>query len=412
MLAALLALPLAAAGALPTFQPRDTPFAELFKRAGAVPDPNSGDFASHYPSNWKTPNATDVPQAWKDKLASIKLPPNNPVATTSKSNGGSAYDGIDKGGNNPDICSFTWGCIADSDYFEAPNGTWLLNFDDGPTEASPRLYDFLRNNQIEKNATHFMIGSNIQSWPKTMQEAFNQGGHIAVHTWSHPMMTTMTNEQVLGELGWTMQIISDLTGGRLPAFWRPPYGDVDNRVRTIAKEVFGMETVVWNKDTNDWKIGSGSTVDSVDEVMRGFITGPKGPGIVPLEHELNNDTVQVFLNSYPLMKENGWTVSTAPDAYGLEWYQNAKGNEGAVVSAMSVGEVQPDLNKNASWANPSSASPSSSAGNDTGKAINATGTGADSANKSPSTQQGNKNNSAARLGVSATLLLPAIALIL
>lgn len=44
-----------------------------------------------------------------------------------------------------------------------------------------------------------------------------------------------------------MQIISDVNGGRLPRFWRPPYGDVDNRVRAIAKQVFGLETVVWNQ---------------------------------------------------------------------------------------------------------------------------------------------------------------------
>jgi peptidoglycan/xylan/chitin deacetylase (PgdA/CDA1 family) len=36
-------------------------------------------------------------------------------------------------------------------------------------------------------------------------------------------MTTMTDEQILGEIGWTMQIINDLTG-LVPAFWRPPYG--------------------------------------------------------------------------------------------------------------------------------------------------------------------------------------------
>ncbi|GMK54782.1 hypothetical protein CspeluHIS016_0113680 [Cutaneotrichosporon spelunceum] len=411
MLLSLLALPLAAAAATPTlpaFQHRDSPFAALFKRDGAVPDPNAPDFASHYPANWKTPDPSGLPKAWLDKLHSIQLPANNPVANKTSSSG-TAYDGINNQGNNPDVCSFTFGCIAPTDYFEAPNSTWLLNFDDGPTEASPRLYDFLRSEQIEKNATHFMIGSNIQSYPKTMQEAFAQGGHIAVHTWAHPMMTTLSNEQVVGELGWTMQIISDLTGGRIPAFWRPPYGDVDNRVRAIAKGVFGMETVVWNKDTNDWKIGTGgTTVDSVKDVMRGFITGPKGPGIVPLEHELNNDTVQVFLDSYQLMKDNGWAVSTAPDAYGLLWYQNAKGNDGPVVAAMSVGEVQTAMGTNASWANPTSAAPSSAA-----PSVNATSAGGSSASeKTPNTQQGNKNSSAARLGVSAALILPALALVL
>jgi chitin deacetylase len=32
-------------------------------------------------------------------------------------------------------------------------------------------------------------------------------------------MTSMTNEQILAELGWTCQIISDLTGGYVPAYW-------------------------------------------------------------------------------------------------------------------------------------------------------------------------------------------------
>lgn len=61
-------------------------------------------------------------------------------------------------------------------------------------------------------------------------------------------MTTKTNEEVLGELGWTMQIIHDSSGGRVPRFWRPPYGDTDARVTAIAKEVFGMTTVIWNQE--------------------------------------------------------------------------------------------------------------------------------------------------------------------
>jgi peptidoglycan/xylan/chitin deacetylase (PgdA/CDA1 family) len=73
------------------------------------------------------------------------------------------------------------------------------------------------------------------------------GDDIGVHTWSHQFMTTFTNEQVVAELGWTLQIIHDSTGGRVPChcYWRPPdNGDVDNRVRAIASEVFGLTSVV------------------------------------------------------------------------------------------------------------------------------------------------------------------------
>ena len=45
-----------------------------------------------------------------------------------------------------------------------------------------------------------------------------------------------------------MELIHNSTGGRVPRYWRPPYGDVDVRVRAIALEVFGLETVVWNAE--------------------------------------------------------------------------------------------------------------------------------------------------------------------
>jgi peptidoglycan/xylan/chitin deacetylase (PgdA/CDA1 family) len=38
------------------------------------------------------------------------------------------------------------------------------------------------------------------------------GHQLSVHTWSHPSLTTLTNEQVIAELGWTAKIIKDVTG--------------------------------------------------------------------------------------------------------------------------------------------------------------------------------------------------------
>jgi chitin deacetylase len=109
------------------------------------------------------------------------------------------------------------------------------------------LYNFLQENNI--SATHFMIGVQILNFPSNFQFAFDTlGGDIAVHTWTHPYMTTLSNLDVVAQLGWTMQIIHDSTGGRLPQFWRPPYGDSDNRVRAIAQEVFGLKTIYWNQE--------------------------------------------------------------------------------------------------------------------------------------------------------------------
>src|ERR1700761_7007289 len=93
-----------------------------------------------------------------------------------------------------------------------------------------------------------MIGVAILQNPTDFLTAFNNGDDIAVHTYTHPFMTTLSNADVLAQLGWTMQIIYDSTGGRLPKFWRCPSGNMDNRVRAIATEVFGLTAIQWNQE--------------------------------------------------------------------------------------------------------------------------------------------------------------------
>lgn len=70
-------------------------------------------------------------------------------------------------------------------------------------------------------------------------------------------MSTLTDMQLVGELGWTGQAIFDATG-LVIAQYRPPYGDTDYRVSAIAREVFGLKTIMWDFDTSDWCIHFGS----------------------------------------------------------------------------------------------------------------------------------------------------------
>ncbi|CAD6566542.1 MAG: hypothetical protein TREMPRED_002727 [Tremellales sp. Tagirdzhanova-0007] len=316
------------------FQPENSPATALFKKR-YVPSPSDANFSSNYPPGWVTPPPSSLPASWTAKLASLTLPN---VGVSMPNNGYPTYPNGESGADQ-NICSFTYQCTAPDDLLTPPDGVLALTFDDGPTDSSPTLYSFLETNNISSKATHFMIGSNILSSPEDMQTAATAGGHIAVHTWSHLYTTTLSNEAVLAELGWTMQIISDLNGGRLPKYWRPPYGDVDNRVRAIAKGVFGLTTVVWNQDTADWAIGTDPayTISGVEATMDGWFKGPKSPGLCMLEHELNNNTVGVFMTEYPVMTENGWIVKSVPDAFGMPWYQNADGGNTGPVTSLAIG---------------------------------------------------------------------------
>jgi chitin deacetylase len=165
--------------------------------------------------------------------------------------------------------------------------------------SSDTLYQFLQNQS--QHATHFMIGSNILGNQAQFKYAFETlQDDIAVHTYSHPMMTTLSNAQVVAELGYTVQIIRDLTGGLLPRFWRPPYGDSDVRVRAIAMEVFGLVTVMWNQNAAGGCITPGAMTAAVaDKSLQERLHGPKSPGLNVLHHEVRKLTRSLLVRPGP-----------------------------------------------------------------------------------------------------------------
>ncbi|TFK32917.1 chitin deacetylase [Crucibulum laeve] len=304
----------------------DHPAHALFKRATndgvTYPTVGSPAWSAQFPA--ASPQASDLPKAWTDALAAAiaagKIP--NIPPSTGKPQTNPVYPaGMDP--NGPEICSATYKCRHADDIWDAPDGYFGISFDDGPQPATSELVQFLDQNN--ETATHFMIGINILSYPSQFTEAFNADGDIAVHTWTHPYMTTLSNEDVLGQLGWTAELIHHSTGGRLPKFWRPPYGDSDNRVRAIAQEVFGLTTIIWNQDTEDWSLTSGGTTPAqVHTQMTQWLSGSKSPGLIILEHELSDASVHAFMDAYPLIKSNGWKTESLAQLIGDgRAYQNA-----------------------------------------------------------------------------------------
>ncbi|KAF8982459.1 chitin deacetylase [Entomortierella lignicola] len=188
-------------------------------------------------------------------------------------------------------------CTDPNDIVFCPTtGTWGLTYDDGPSPDSPRLYDYLAAHQ--QKATLFIVGSRAVSYPVTLQRAYNEGHQIAIHTWSHQEMTGLTNEQIVAELKWTEKAIFSIIGVT-PLYWRPPYGDVDARVRNIATQL-GYKTSIWTDgfDTNDWNIPAGSaTPQSVIATFQTWLTKipTMSTGFIVLEHDLFPQEVNVSI---------------------------------------------------------------------------------------------------------------------
>lgn len=147
------------------------------------------------------------------------------------------------------------------------------------------------------------------TFPAAAQRALADGLTLCVHTWSHPPMTTQTNDQAVAQFYWTLKAIKEATGVT-PKCWRPPYGDTDDRIRAIAWQM-GMRTIIWDEDTNDWNMpGSGGgnlPPATVDGYFQGWIDARKNgtdtvSGHVVLEHELNNATVSMAEKWLPTLQ--------------------------------------------------------------------------------------------------------------
>ncbi|KAJ7185311.1 carbohydrate esterase family 4 protein [Mycena filopes] len=348
------------------------PVHELFRR-GAPTDGatyaavGSDAWAKAYPPGPpSSPDTSQLPAEWVSALNAAVTRgaiPNIPPSTSSNGANPVYPNGLDA--NGPGVCSSTEKCRIDGDIWDAPDGYVGISFDDGPEAGTQSLLTFL--DQQKQLVTHFMIGSNVIYQPNDFLAAFNRGDDIAVHTWTHPQMTTKNNLEVVAELGWTMKIIHDSTGGRVPKFWRPPYGDSDKRVSAIAKEVFGLTTIIWNQDTEDWSLDSsppGTTADKIKASMQQWLTGPKSPGLVILEHELTVDSVNTFIAAYPVMQQNNWKLASLAQLVGNNAsYWNADSSASPVNGVLDI--VAPAAGESAGAS--ASASASASAG---GKSTN------------------------------------------
>lgn len=280
-------------------------------------------------------NIKDFPEPWED------LDTNHPeVQRAIKSidwnkvpNHEVRYDGMEYDAENDPTCYWSLSQCTEpkidyiyADVYYCPNeGDFGLTYDDGPLNsgdewAEPRLYDFLAARK--QTATLFYVGSNVVNFPEAAVRALQSGHTLSAHTYTHKRMTYISNEMIVAELYWTIRAIKEATGVTVTS-WRPPFGDVDDRVRAIAHQM-GLRTIIWDKDSVDWGLPSPAnenigketqeTVDSyfqdwIDERVNGvdFISGH-----IVLEHETSFATIQVAEKWLPKLQA-AFNVKTVHD---------------------------------------------------------------------------------------------------
>ncbi|ANB14531.1 chitin deacetylase CDA2 [Sugiyamaella lignohabitans] len=207
-------------------------------------------------------------------------------------------------------CSFEcYRCVAPDDIITCP--VMSQTFDDGPSPSTPKLLD-----QLPIKTTFFTQGINVVRFPETVRLQHQEGHLLASHTWSHANLPGLSNEDIAAQIQWSIWAIN-ATAGVVPRYFRPPYGAIDDRVRTITRQ-FGLVAVFWDKDTFDWRVNDRSkTENEVYQEVRQWQA--ETPGALILEHDSTIKTVNVGIEVSRLIHSKQMTVA---DCVNGPWYND------------------------------------------------------------------------------------------
>jgi peptidoglycan-N-acetylglucosamine deacetylase len=160
------------------------------------------------------------------------------------------------------------------------SGRVLLTFDDwayGDPYRATRIGAYLQSRNIR--AAFFLINQDAQLYPDIVSTLRQQGHWVLNHTYSHPDLTTLSDDAVSAEI--RQGIATNLL--------RPPYGAYDARVANIAAGL-GYRICTWTIDTLDWQMPDGvhyRSISSIRSIVRASPRSAKASGVV-LGHLFSN----------------------------------------------------------------------------------------------------------------------------
>ncbi|KAK9456299.1 hypothetical protein V1511DRAFT_497092 [Dipodascopsis uninucleata] len=211
------------------------------------------------------------------------------------------------------MCSFDCGlCVGPSDIRNCHH--LVQTFDDGPTANTPQLLDQLKKGG--QMVSFFVLGIQVVTFPEIFRRSHKEGHFLASHTYGHKHLPSLSNNDIVAQLQWSIWAMN-ATAGVIPQFFRPPFGGLDNRVRAIAHRL-NLSAIVWDLDTNDWQLNDHSrTGEEIYDQIR-LWQNSRINGIM-LEHDSTENTVMAGIEISKIIGNSAITAANCNDPLA-EWY--------------------------------------------------------------------------------------------
>jgi len=135
-----------------------------------------------------------------------------------------------------------------------------LTFDGGYEAGyTDGILDVLKANKVP--AAFFLTGNTIRDNPDLIRRMVADGHIVANHTFSHPNMTKITDINAFhAELQKSEEQFEEITGQKMPKYYRPPEGKYSESNLQMAKEL-GYKTMFWSLAYVDWNDNAQPTKD-------------------------------------------------------------------------------------------------------------------------------------------------------
>lgn len=192
-----------------------------------------------------------------------------------------------------------------------------LTFDDGPNLGDDStmndMLDILEKHGV--TASFFLIGNKInENNIKVIKRAFEMGCDIENHSWTHPVMSDLSKEEIQKEYELCDKAIIKITGKK-PEFFRPPYMAVSPLMHEVIETPFicGVGCQDWEADV--------SAEERFNKLMQA-----RQDGVLYLLHvmEKNTATLEAVDRIIPILKEEGYTFVTVPQMFKIKNQANPK----------------------------------------------------------------------------------------
>ncbi len=186
-------------------------------------------------------------------------------------------------------------------------------------EDTAKILEILAKHQV--HVTFFMTGGWVESYPDDVKAIYAAGHDLGNHSQNHKNMSQLGDAEIAEELDSVTQKVQELTGYKMFLF-RPPYGDYDNEVITVAKKC-GYYAIQWDVDSLDWKdYGVDAIIDTVCNHKH------LGNGSIILCHNGAKYTAEALDTLLTNLKDAGYTVVPVSELiYKDNYKMNTEGRQ-------------------------------------------------------------------------------------